>query len=85
VNADWSEDARLVSFPVSSEVALIITDGVFQRPANEFDAVAAINQRTRARGRVFVAGWKEDFPGDECLAEAGNEEPGPPTKDESLP
>jgi hypothetical protein len=61
---------RLVSFPVSREVALIITDGTFRPPPKGIDRVAAMNRQTMARAREFVVSWKESFPGDEFLPSA---------------
>jgi hypothetical protein len=73
--SDWpvfgerTQDVRMVSFPVSSELAFVVIDGRFQEPPGNIDKVTAINRQTMARACEFVVCWKQDFPGDDCLAE----------------
>jgi hypothetical protein len=58
----------VVSFPVSSEVALIIiAGGYFREPRDTVEAVSAVNRQTMHRAREFVVACKEGFPGDDAL------------------
>ncbi|KKM85840.1 hypothetical protein LCGC14_1285000 [marine sediment metagenome] len=70
VFADWDRerDLRLVSFPVSSEVALIvIAGGKFNEAHDRTNEVYAINLQTMDRASEFVVACKESFPGDDYL------------------
>jgi hypothetical protein len=60
----------LLSFPISSEVALVTSDHPgFHVPDNLIENVAVINRQTIAKASIFVVGHKTSFPGDECLKE----------------
>ena len=70
VFAQWdrNEDVRLVSFPVSSEVALIIiAGGQFNESRDRTNEVSAMNHQTMDRATEFVVACKETFPADEFL------------------
>jgi hypothetical protein len=61
----WEGGAGIVSFPVSSEVALVFVQGIqFREPP---DAVCRINQQTLVNAKDFVAACKDSFPGDDLL------------------
>jgi len=69
--AQWDRDqgVRLVSFPVSSEFALIvISGGRFNVARDLTKEVPAMNRQTMDRASEFVVACKEAFPGDEFLA-----------------
>jgi hypothetical protein len=70
VYAHWDreQDVRLVSFPVSSEVALIIFTGGQLNPARDpKDAAKMVNLQTMCRATEFVVACKTSFPGDAYL------------------
>jgi hypothetical protein len=69
-HAEWEgeQGCRLVSFPASSEVALIIiSQGQFREPPNAVARANAVNRRTVHGARKFVACWKNSFPGEDGL------------------
>jgi hypothetical protein len=71
VFAQWDreQDVRLVSFPVSSEFALVvISGGQFNEARDRKNEVAAMNRQTMDRASEFVVACKEDFPADVFLA-----------------
>lgn len=68
---DQKQDIRFVSFPVSSEVALIISNNV-GRPRENPDheqEVRDMNRRTMDRANDFIAACDRSFPGDSFLPE----------------
>jgi hypothetical protein len=70
VFAQWDpyQDVRLVSFPVSSEYALIIVGrGQFNEAYNTADYVYAMNRQTINKAVQFVVSCKNAFPADEHL------------------
>jgi hypothetical protein len=70
VFAQWDREQgiRLVSFPVSSEFALIIiTGGQFNEERDRANEVTAMNRQTMERATEFVVACKEAFPGAEFL------------------
>jgi hypothetical protein len=65
---DQQQGARLVSFPVSSEFALIvISGGQFNEARDRTNEAAAINRQTMDRANEFVVACKENFPADTAL------------------
>ena len=59
---------RLVSFPVSSELALVVTcGGQFNDARDRTNVAVAMNRQTLDRASKFVVACKEIFPGDEFL------------------
>ena len=70
---DREQDTRMVSFPVSSEVALIVTpEGLLNEKRDRANEVWAVNRQTMAHANKFVAACGETFPGDEVLGHAGS-------------
>lgn len=70
VFAQWdrAQDLRMVSFPVSSEIALIIIDGgQFNEARDRTNEVCAINRQTMDRASEFIVACKETFPADDSL------------------
>jgi hypothetical protein len=70
VFAQWDreQDVRLVSFPVSSEVALIVNaGGKFNEARDRTHEVYATNRQTMDRASEFVVACKESFPADDYL------------------
>lgn len=70
VLAQWDrdQDVRFVSFPVSSEVALIVIDGgQFNEARDRANVVYAMNRGTMDRATEFVVACKESFPADDYL------------------
>ena len=76
VTSDWpvfgqrvrEHDVRLVSFPVSSEVALIVIGGAqFDEVGDHRNEAYAMNRRTMDRASEFVVACKESFPADDYL------------------
>lgn len=70
VFAQWDrdQDLRLVCFPISSEVALvIIAGGQFNEARNRTIEAQAMNRGTMARATEFVVACKESFPADDHL------------------
>ena len=70
VLAEWDrdQDLRLVTFPVSSEVALIvIAGGRFNEARDRTKEVLAMNRQTMDRATEFVVACKQSFPADEYL------------------
>jgi hypothetical protein len=61
------QDVGLVTFPVSSEVALVITNGQFNEVRDCSIQASVMNQRTIARATEFVVACRPSFPGDEFL------------------
>ena len=67
---DGDKEIRFVSFPISSEVAVLINDGgSIRRDVDPIDGVRAINYQTLERAQEFVICHQESFPGDDLLAE----------------
>jgi hypothetical protein len=72
--AQWyhDQDVRYVSFPVSSEVALIVIDGVpFDEGRDSENAARAINRQTIERATEFIVACNDSFPGDNFLIGRG--------------
>jgi len=70
VFAQWDreQDVRLVSFPVSSEVALIaIAGGQFNEARDRASEVRAVNSQTIDRATEFVVACNHRFPADDYL------------------
>jgi hypothetical protein len=70
VFAHWFPDQnlRLVSFPVSSEFALIVINGgEFNEARDRTNEVAVMNRQTLHRATEFVVACIEAFPADELL------------------
>jgi Protein of unknown function (DUF4238) len=70
VFAQWDreQDLRLVSFPVSSEFALIvIAGGKLNEGRDRANEVAAMNRQTLDRATEFVVACRQTFPGAESL------------------
>jgi len=66
---DREQDLRLVSFPVSSEIALIVVNGgQFTQPPDRNAQVLAMNRQTMYRSNEFVVACKDAFLGDSFLA-----------------
>jgi hypothetical protein len=72
VFAEWdrNQGARLVSFPIASELALIVVSGGQLNRCRTQDDVVVINGQTMAHARDFVIGCKTTFPGDQYLPRA---------------
>ena len=71
VFAQWDpgQDTRLVTFPVSSEVALVvIRGGQFNEARDPSVEAAAMNRQTVDRASEFVVACRYGFPGDALLA-----------------
>lgn len=71
VFAQWDreQDVRLVSFPVSSEFALIvIAGGQLNEKRDRTNEVATMNRQSLDRATEFVVACRETFPGAEFLA-----------------
>lgn len=65
---DREQDTRLVSFPVSSEFALVVINGgQLNERRDRANKAATINRHTLDRATEFVVGCKEVFPGVEFL------------------
>lgn len=63
-------EVRLVSLPVSTEVALvIITGGAFNEARDRTIEAHAMNRGTMDRAKEFVVACRESFPGDEFLTQ----------------
>jgi hypothetical protein len=74
VFAQWDrgQDVRLVSFPVSSEFALIvIAGGQLNDGRDRANEITAINRQTLDRAAEFVVACRETFPGAEFLPGGG--------------
>jgi hypothetical protein len=74
VFAQWDreQDMRLVSFPVSSEFALIlIAGGQLNERRDYANEVSAMNRQTLDRASEFAVTCREAFPGAETLARKG--------------
>lgn len=69
VFAQWDQvrDIRLVGFSVSSEVALIITNGQLDESRDRSQEVPAMNRQTMHLATEFVVACKESFPADDEL------------------
>ncbi len=70
VLAQWdrTQDVRLVTFPVSSELALVIIAGGQFNEARDCSTQASVmNRGTIARATEFVVACRPSFPGDEFL------------------
>jgi hypothetical protein len=70
VFAQWDrqQDVRLLSFPVSSEFALIvIAGGQLNEGRDRANEVTALNRQTLDRATEFVVACRETFPGAEFL------------------
>jgi hypothetical protein len=71
VFAQWDrqQDVRRVSFPVSSEFALIvISGGQLNEGRDRANEITALNRQTLNRATEFVVACRETFPGAEFLA-----------------
>jgi hypothetical protein len=65
---DREQDVRLVSFPVSSELALVVVSGgQFNEARDKTREVWALNRQTMDRAGEFVVACGEAFPADEFL------------------
>lgn len=74
VFAQWDreQNVRLVSFPVSSEFALVVTTGgEFNQARDRTNEAVAMNRQTFDRASEFVVASKVAFPGEEFLASRG--------------
>ncbi len=74
VFAQWDrdQDLRLVSFPVSSQVGLIvIAGGQFNEARDRSNDVSAMNRQTMDRASEFVVACKDTFPADDFLTSRG--------------
>lgn len=77
VTSDWpvfadldpATDLRLVCFPISSECALIATNGELKSQLKGTAKVEAINRQTLSRATEFVICRQSSFPGDADLTE----------------
>jgi len=70
--AQWDDDDQMgvISFPVSPQVALLLTfGGDVTCEKDRLDQVRDMNKRTIAHAKEFVVGWKPSFPGDDILPE----------------
>jgi hypothetical protein len=70
VFAEWDrdQDVRLVTFPVSSEVALVVVGGgQFNNARDRTKEAYAMNRGTMDRATEFVVACKQGFPGDDLL------------------
>jgi hypothetical protein len=66
---DCEQDVRLLSFPVSSELALVVVSGgQLNEARDKTHEVWALNRQTMDRAGEFVVACKEAFPADEFLA-----------------
>ena len=67
---DLAQGIYLVSFPVSTEVAVLICNrgGLVRRDHGDVERVELINQQTINRANEFVICHQTDFPGDRFLA-----------------
>jgi hypothetical protein len=65
---DAKDDIRFVSFPISSQVAVLInSQGQIRPDIAQDDGVRAMNFQTLDRARHFVICHQDSFPGDESL------------------
>jgi len=65
---DRNQDVRLVSFPISSEVGLIVAaGGQFNEKRDRTNEGRAMNRQTMDSATDFVVACKESFPGDDFL------------------
>ena len=74
VFAQWDreQDVRLVSFPVSSEFAIVvIRGGQFNEARERTNEAAAMNRQTIDRASEFVVACREAIPADELSARRG--------------
>ncbi|TWU12270.1 hypothetical protein CA54_10930 [Symmachiella macrocystis] len=76
ITSDWpvfaehhaEEDIHIMSFPISSEVAVIInSSGEIRTDISQDDGVRAMNLQTLERAQHFVICHQDSFPGDESL------------------
>ncbi|MCH8824805.1 MAG: DUF4238 domain-containing protein [Planctomycetes bacterium] len=66
---DEPAETRFVSFPISSEVALLVNSaGTVRQDRNPLEDVRAINRQTMDRASQFIVCRQQSFPGEECLA-----------------
>ena len=74
VRGEFDQGYGLLTFPISSEVALLVSDhpgvGI---PDRGVENVKNINHRTLSRATRFVICHKDSFPGDELLVEWSRE------------
>jgi hypothetical protein len=69
---DQEHDVRLVSFPVSSELALIIVGGgQFDEARDRTKETWLINRQTMDRAKRFVVCCKQDFPAADLMPNLG--------------
>ncbi len=67
---DKEQDFRLVSFPVSSEIALIINNvGQLREGPDHEQEVHVLNRQTMDRANDFIVACSDSFPGDDFLHE----------------
>ncbi len=72
VFAQKQDGVQLVTFPVSSEIALImINGGQFSEARDLTNEAFAMNRQTVARATEFVVCFKDSFPGDNYLTSSG--------------
>ena len=65
---DRNQDARLVSFPISSELALIvIAGGPWNEARDRTNDTYAMNMQTMNFASEFVVACRESFPADDYL------------------
>jgi hypothetical protein len=60
-------DIRWVTFPISSEIAIRISNAELRNNRNDIDDVADMNRRTLENAKEFVICHKKSFPGDDFL------------------
>lgn len=65
---DQEDDIRFVSFPISSEVALVInSSGEIRSDIEPYDSIRVFNRQTLDRAQHFVICHQDSFSGDEEL------------------
>ena len=64
-----NDDIRLISFPISSEIAVIVSNAELRSDRNNIEAVLGINRRTLQNATEFVICHKKSFPGDDFLSQ----------------
>lgn len=75
VFAQWNrkQDVRLLSFPISSEIALIIiTGGQFNLDRDHSNEAYAINRQTMDRATEFIVSCNKDYPGKDYVLKLTN-------------
>jgi hypothetical protein len=61
------KNIKMIGFPISSEVALIISNGIIRSDCDSDSHIKAINYQTMVNANEFIVSSQTNFPGSDCI------------------